>query len=253
MGERSAGTTVRFGGLTYREIRERAREGWIAVVPTGCTEQQGPHLPVDFDTWFAETLCVAAAERAGERYGSPALVLTAMPFGPTPEHRSYGAGYVDIPAELHGELVRAVLGSLVDQGFARIVVLRGCGGHRLEGVMRQFNGEYAGRAKAILPEQPFHHIWCRIADPCVPGGHADSFTTSIALYLRPADVREDLIPEPDGGGIDWADPDLDFQRYSSTGVIGDATHASPDLGAQLWKAAVEEVALLLRDAASAPR
>ena len=66
--------SVRFGNLAYPEIRERARDGWIAVVPTGCMEQQGPHLPVDFDTWFAEALCVAAAERAGERYGSRALV-----------------------------------------------------------------------------------------------------------------------------------------------------------------------------------
>jgi len=45
---------MRFGDLTYREIRERAEAGWMAVVPTGCTEQQGPHLPVGFDTWFGD-------------------------------------------------------------------------------------------------------------------------------------------------------------------------------------------------------
>ena len=28
--------------------------GCLAILPTGCREQQGPHLPVDFDTWFAE-------------------------------------------------------------------------------------------------------------------------------------------------------------------------------------------------------
>ena len=52
----------RFGDLTSREIRERARFGGLAVIPTGCTEQQGPHLPVDCQTWFAETLMLAAAE-----------------------------------------------------------------------------------------------------------------------------------------------------------------------------------------------
>lgn len=41
---------MKFGGLTYEEIRKRAAEGSLAVVPTGCTEQQGPHLPVNFDS-----------------------------------------------------------------------------------------------------------------------------------------------------------------------------------------------------------
>jgi creatinine amidohydrolase len=56
----------RFGDFTYREIRVCARLGWLVVIPTGCTEQQGPHLPVDFDTWFAESLMVAAAEKAAQ-------------------------------------------------------------------------------------------------------------------------------------------------------------------------------------------
>lgn len=38
---------MRFGDLTFREIHERAEAGWLAVVPTGCTEQQGPHLSVE--------------------------------------------------------------------------------------------------------------------------------------------------------------------------------------------------------------
>jgi len=41
---RVAGSSMRFGDLTYLEIRERAEEGCLAIVPTGCTEQQGPHL-----------------------------------------------------------------------------------------------------------------------------------------------------------------------------------------------------------------
>jgi creatinine amidohydrolase/Fe(II)-dependent formamide hydrolase-like protein len=33
---------MRFGELPFEEIRERAKAGWLVVVPTGCTEQQGP-------------------------------------------------------------------------------------------------------------------------------------------------------------------------------------------------------------------
>src|SRR5258708_16322300 len=132
----------RFSDLTSAEIRERAKQGWLVVIPTGCTEQQGPHLSVDFDTWFAETLMVAAAEKAAQDHGAQSLVLPAMPFGPTPEHRNFGSGFIDVPVALHEALVEAILTSLVTQGFGRMLIWRGCGGHDLSGVVARFNQIY---------------------------------------------------------------------------------------------------------------
>jgi len=244
-------THLRFGDLTYEEIRDAAAGGSLAVVPTGCTEQQGPHLPVDFDTWSAEAIALAAAERAELEHGVRSLVLPAMPFGPASEHKNYGAGYVDIPVKVHDALIHAALDSLAGQGFRRLVVWRGCGGHDLRGVVERFNHENEGGAVALLPEQPYGEIWHRLGDPEVPGGHADSFTTSISMYLRPETVRKDLIADPRNDPVEWDDPNLDFARYSATGVIGDPTHASPELGAKLWEAVVEEAALALKEAADA--
>jgi creatinine amidohydrolase len=197
-------------------------------------------LPVDFDTWFAEHLMHAAADRAREVYGVDALVLPALPFGPTPEHRNYGSGYIDIPVSLHEAMIGAILTSLADQGFKRILVWRGCGGHDLKDLVAQFNTE--GKARVSLPAPPFHAIWCRVGDPAVPGGHADSFTTSMCLYLRPHDVRIDRVTDPGNLAVDWDDEHLDFARYSSTGVIGDPTHASAELGKTLWLASLEAAA-----------
>ncbi|HUW56063.1 MAG TPA: creatininase family protein [Planctomycetota bacterium] len=242
---------MRFGELTYEEIRERANAACLAVVPTGCTEQQGPHLPVDFDTWFAETVCLAAADRAATQHDVHALVLPALPFGPTPEHRNFGSGYVDLPQPLHEEVVSAVLESLADQGFRRIVVWRGCGQHDLSGPVARFNAAHAGEARAFQPKHPYHDIWCRIGEANVPGGHADSFATSIALHLRPQSVRVDKITDPKHPPVNWDDPDLDFAAYSSTGVIGDPTHASAELGAKLWEAVVQDAAVTLSDIAGA--
>jgi creatinine amidohydrolase len=90
-----------------------------------------------------------------------------------------------------------------------------------------------------------------VADSAVPGGHADSFTTSISLYLRPDSVRREQISNPRSTTVDWNDPHLDFARYSSTGVIGDPTHASAELGQRLWQAAVEQAAHVLQEAAGA--
>lgn len=235
---------MRFGDLTYQELHDHAA-GWLAIVPTGCTEQQGPHLPVDFDTWLAETICLAAAQRAAERYGVRALVLPALPFGPTPEHRNYGSGYVHLPQALHEAVVASVLESLAEQGFRRIVVWRGCGQHALEGVVKRFNETHAGQARAFLPELPYHDIWCAVGDPQVPGGHADSFATSLALYLRPESVRADRIYDPHSIPVDWNDPHLDFVQYSESGVIGDPTYANAELGGRLWQEIVEQAIRIL--------
>jgi len=71
---------MRYGDMTYEEVHRQAKQGSLAVVPTGCTEQQGPHLPVDFDTWFAEQLCLAASEKVEDDFGIHSLVLPVMPF-----------------------------------------------------------------------------------------------------------------------------------------------------------------------------
>lgn len=240
---------MRYGDLTYVEIRDLARQGCLAIVPTGCTEQQGPHLPVDFDTWFVERVTLSASEKAEKDFGIHSVVLPVMPFGPTPEHRNYGSGYIDISKDLHESLVFEVLESLSEQGFRCIVVWRGCGQHDLRDTIKRFNEEHKGRAKAYLPDHPYHDIWCRLGNSLNPGGHADSFATSIALYLRPNDVRTDRIFNPHHAKVDWDDQNLDFSRYSPTGVIGDPTHASAKLGAKLWDIIVEEVATILKDIA----
>jgi len=44
---------------------------------------------------------------------------------------------------------------------------------------------------------------------------------------------------------DWDDPQLDFTKYSTSGVIGDPSYASDQLGSALWEASVNELAEML--------
>lgn len=241
---------MKFGNLTYKEIRQAAESGHLAIVPTGCTEQQGPHLPVDFDTWLAEVVCLAASERAKARHGVESLVLPAVPFGPTPEHRGFGTGFIDLPQPTHEAVVQSVLESLAEQGFADIVVWRGCGQHDLAGVVQHFNGRHTGRARAHLPDWPYKQIWERLHQEQVESGHADGFATSLALHLRPESVRRELIPPPELASVNWDDPELDLSSYSSTGVVGNASVASAERGEILWDRIVEQAALRLAEIAS---
>ena len=45
---------MKYGEMTFEQVKDAARKGWLVILPAGCTEQQGPHLTVDWDTWFAE-------------------------------------------------------------------------------------------------------------------------------------------------------------------------------------------------------
>lgn len=242
---------MRFGDLTYLEIKECAEAGWLVIIPTGCTEQQGPHLPVDFDTWVVETILVAAAEYARAEFKVNALVLPTMPFGPTPEHVNFGSGYIDIPVALHNQIIASILTSLADQGFRRLVVWRGCGGHGLAEVIADFNQERGPNVQVFLPDLPFHHLWCRMGYEHIPGGHADAFATSLSLYLRPKSVRTERIADPQNGPVDWDDPALDFATFTKTGVIGDPTPSSAELGERIWPEVVKTVAQLLLSCAEA--
>lgn len=234
-------TEVCYGNLTYIEIKEKAEQQYTIIIPTGCTEQQGPHTTVDFDTWFAETLMVEAAKEAYRLYNFKALVLPTLPFGPTPEHKNYGAGYINIPQSVYEEVIKSIITSMVEQGFNRFIIWRGCGGHYLENVINDLNITYKNNIQIYNPRHPFYDVWCTFEDHNIPGGHADSFTTSIGLYKRPESIRSELISNPLNSEPDWEDPELDFTKYSSTGVIGDPTKSSTELGKKLWNETLNQV------------
>jgi creatinine amidohydrolase len=236
---------VRYGHLTYLEIKEKAEQDYTVIIPTGCTEQQGPHTAVDFDTWFAEELMVEAAQEAYRSSNYKALVLPALPFGPTPEHKNYGAGYINLPQNIFEGVIKSVINSLIEQGFKKFVVWRGCGGHNLDRLIAEMTETAKDSVKIYNPGHPFYNVWCKFENPEFPGGHADSFTTSIGLYKRPESIRPELIANPMSSEPDWGDPDLDFTKYSKTGVIGDPTKASRELGKQLWDETLDQVVKIL--------
>jgi len=229
---------MRFADFTYREIREHAAAGAIAFVPLGCTEQQGPHLPVGFDTMMVEAMTLAIAERVEMEQRLTVLLLPALPFGPTPEHAGFGAGYVNLRQSTHEAVVEDVLGSLAEQGFRTIIVWRGCGQHDLASMIERFNAAHR-RCVAWQPVLDYPAIADKAFGRLVPGGHADSFATSICLLLRPEAVRRELIALPNIKPFEW-EPEMDFAAISDTGVIGDPTAASLGAGRRLWDLIIAE-------------
>jgi creatinine amidohydrolase len=229
---------MRYADLTYEELRDLLPRVRAVLIPLGCTEQQGPHLPTDFDTWMITRLCQDIAERIELEHGGPVLVTPTLPFGPTPEHLGFGFGYVNLRQSTHEAVVEDVLESLAAQGFKTLLVWRGCGQHDLRSVIERFNASPQD-CVAYQPVIDYGSACDTAFGRQVPGGHADSFATSIRLHLSREDVRLDKVRMPTLQSFEWS-RDMDFASISDTGVVGDPTQASAEAGASIWEQCVGE-------------
>src|SRR5258707_3284777 len=70
------------------QLREKAKEDAIVIVPVGSLEQHGPHLPVEIDTLLSETVALRTARLAAEK--QPVLVLPILWTGLSEHHMSFG-------------------------------------------------------------------------------------------------------------------------------------------------------------------
>lgn len=225
-----------------------ARPGSTVVWPFGSIEQHGPHLPLHTDTLFAERLLDTVLGRLPGHL--PIWRLPAQQLGFSPEHRGF-AGTLSLPAELLIAQIVAVGKELAGYGFRRLVLFNGHGGQisLLQTAARQLRGEMAGLG--VLP----CFIWSGpegllelIPEPERSEGlHAALAETSLMLHLapelvgpgRPIDGQKGGLP-PQGWSLEGAVPNAWLSRdLSSTGVVGNSSGASGELGAQLWERLVE--------------
>src|SRR5437667_10064376 len=97
----------------------------VVILPTGSTEQDGPHLPLDTDVFLAESVCLEAAQRAPDKV----LVLPPISYGLNLHH-------IDFPGTIHIEpetLIAFCLNitkSVAYHGFKKILLVNGHGSNK---------------------------------------------------------------------------------------------------------------------------
>jgi len=238
---------------TSEEIAQAAKENALVIVPLGCTEQHAFHLPVDTDTFQVETMVVEGAKLAAERHGVKVLVLPIMPYGPASEH--YGLpGTISFPNEVYLQVIKHIVWSVIDNGFRRIGVQRGCGGHWIvPGVLWDVkaDAERAGKELIIRMLVGGDRTTTQRLLPSPSGhGHAGDMETALCLARREHLVRKDRMIPPElnklqeryreGGEV------FLFHEISSTGALGDACDATVEVGQKLWEARIEAFAKHLK-------
>ena len=180
--------------LRADQLREKARQDAIVILPVASLEQHGPHLPVEVE------LDAGGSGRHPHRRitaakSQPVLVLPVLWTGLSEHHMSFG-GTITLDNSAFAAVVEGVVRSVLRHGFKRIVLLNAHGGN--ENALRAITDDLTPRYRAAIIQFTY---WYAAAVPIAriletQGGlsHACEAETSMMMALRPDLVATDRIP-----------------------------------------------------------
>lgn len=220
--------------MTWTEIRDAIAAGKkVAIIPTGGTEQNGPHMILGKHNYIVTFAAGVIANRLGNALVAPTIQYvpegdyTRPRFGEKP-------GVISLPAAGYEKLLDAAVRSLKAHGFTDILLIGDSGGNQsgLTKVADALNAEWAGSGVRVYALVDYYQKG-RVAirdylqktygwDAATVGSHAGTSDTSQLLYIFGDGVRMDKRL-PNGGGPD-------------SGVTGDPTKATAEIG----KIAIEQ-------------
>ncbi|MDX2065945.1 MAG: creatininase family protein [Fimbriimonadaceae bacterium] len=230
--------------LTWLEVDALDRDV-VFLLPTGATEQHGPHLPMDTDTCLVDAVARAVERRLADRV----VLLPPLAVGASPHHLPF-PGTLSLGYVAYVETLRDLAESLFRHGFRRLYVLNGhLGNHALNEVaLREVKLRFPN---ALLAHAEYFHVAHAEMDAVMqahghPGGlsmgHGDEIETSLMLAIVPGRVKlsravdDGLSPEPPVQGLVTS-----FEERSEHGIAGNATVANAVLGTELLEQIVDRV------------
>lgn len=247
---------VRLEMLTYEDVAQLNRSHTVTVIPTGSIEQHGPHLPLDTDAFLAGEVALAASRQA--RANGHVIVTPTVRYGSSEHHMAF-PGTLTLQATTFRNQIREVCASVLHHGFRRVLIVNGHGGNTalLANVVQQLGFEHDGRFAFLNYWDAAQEVAEQIRESATGGmGHAGEFETSLMMYLRPEQVREERIRREIVEPL-YASQQLDLfmkgpltahwktHELSKSGVMGAPDLANPSKGKQLFEACVEGVRVMI--------
>ncbi|MBI4572433.1 MAG: creatininase family protein [candidate division NC10 bacterium] len=233
---------LHLANLTKDEFAAEMQAGRWLLLPFGAVEQHGPHLPLGTDLLYAEHLCSAVAERIN------GLVAPGLPYGVCRTMRNFPGTISLTPATLEA-VVGEVVAEFVRHGGRKFALITG---HAESGQMEAMREAVLPLVSAdpsliVLAIGPYDFLdpIRREADLVGTDGHAGSIETSQILVLAEPMVRMDRIPNVSRPRLSrfriMANPETEYP----TGVRGDTSKVSRDLGRRAISHVVTEIVDLL--------
>jgi creatinine amidohydrolase len=232
-------TEVLWNHMTAAELRERAAEDAVVLLPIGATEQHGPHLPTGVDDFLAAEVSRRAAYLASPH--TPVVVTPSVWSGLSEHHMAFGGTITLSLATLHA-LLRDVCRSILRAGFRRILIVNGHGGNMtaLNALATELTAELSA---PIAVTNYFTVDRDVVRDALDTQGalmHACEGETSMMLAARPELVRTEHLPEAHGPEItlpaESTEPvyiPVPFERVTASGVAGHGDAATAEKGERM--------------------
>jgi creatinine amidohydrolase len=175
--------------MTVKEVKEALQESKSVIIPVGCLEQQGYHLPLKTDTIIAYEISKVISAQTG-----------CFVAAPIPYSFSGGTlfGTIDVTPQVFSLLLYDICNSLCNQGFVNIMVLLGHQGTENNKATfdsaDMFMRRSAHKDRVSVAVVPLFELSPSILKEVEQGDfHAGFVATSLMLYLFPELVRPEII------------------------------------------------------------
>ena len=227
--------TVFLEDMTWVEVRDAIAAGKkTVIIPTGGTEQNGPHMVLGKHNYLVKYKAGEVAKRLGNALVAP--VVAYVPEGdvtPPTGHMRY-AGTITTPQDVFAKVLEYAARSFKQHGFTDIALMGDSGGNQAgqKLVADALNKEWAATGVRV------HHLTDyypgRGDDYAVSqglsaedvGSHAGTHDTSSLMYLNPSMLRFDKMgPGKSGDG---------------QGHVGNPAKATALLGKRILEMQIED-------------
>ena len=257
-----AAEEYRYNRLTWAEMNDAIAMQKVVLLPTGSTEQHGRHLPLDVDTFLAESVCLEVGRRAPDKV----LVLPPIAYGLNLHHIDF-PGTIHIEPETFIAFGVNITKSVAYHGFKKILVVNGHGSNQplIDLIARKTTLATDSLCAAVHYINLAIEAFKTVQDTPVIA-HADEFETSLYLHLAPERVQMEHAGADNDVMGKWLSSDSTanyavrfndyWGRWTNLGVHGDATTATAEKGRVILEAAVSSILGIIdewRDWPIAPR
>ena len=233
--------TVFLEELTWTEVRDALAGGATTVIiPTGGTEQNGPHMLLGKHNYLVGYKAGEVARRLGNALVAP--VMAYVPEGdvdPPTGHMRF-PGTITTPPEVFEQVLEFAARSLKQHGFLDIALLGDSGGNQTSqaAVAERLNREWAATPVRV------HHLTDYYPGPGDAwlvtqgerqedvGSHAGMHDTSSLMFLNPSMLRLDELRPGTGGG--------------GNGVVGNPARSTAVYGEQILEMQIDAAVRQIR-------
>lgn len=250
---------------SWEEFQEAIKEdNSLILIPIGCLEEHGPHLPINTDGFIATKICEIVAEKNDIILGPEVLFGTSRTTQGFP-------GTIEIRIETLRSLIYDIVYSFANQGVQKIVLFTWHGGTTHSTILREASidvlekiREERGLPKDMNIDQfeSLPHIYLLSGVRLLDGKlekevleiletipyHAAELETSIMLHLFPNMVKNELLTDlkeepkfPEGRIFARGNP------WLKKGLMGDASKSSAEKGKRICDIFIDALSERIQD------